>query len=111
MKLASSTAKGLALGALVGPGLFALQAALIGPGSAGLAMDNTEGPFAALFRAVRPLLPALLIRIAVVYVVAGAALGAAAGALAALWAPRRVLPIAALELAVLWLLIAWGHAI
>lgn len=110
MKPGSSLVKGLVLGALVGLALFALEGAAIRSGSAGLAMD-TEGPFAALMKAVRPQLPPLIARIALVYVLAGAVLGAAAGLLASLWRPRRFWPVAALELVGLWLLLAWSHAI
>ena len=110
MKPGSSLVKGLLLGALVGLALFALEGAAIRSGSAGLAMD-TEGPFAALMRAVRPQLPALIARIALAYVLAGAVLGAAAGLLAFVWRPRRFWLAAALELAALWLLLAWSHAI
>ncbi|MBL8952926.1 MAG: sulfatase-like hydrolase/transferase [Myxococcaceae bacterium] len=61
--------------------------------------------------AVRPLLPALLARIALVYVIGGGGLGAVAGALAALWAPRRFWPVFAVELLGLWALLVWWHAI
>jgi arylsulfatase A-like enzyme len=49
-------------------------ALLLRSGAVGLGME-TEGPFAALFRAVRPHLPGLLGRVALLYALAGAALG------------------------------------
>lgn len=110
MQLGKSLAKGLLVGALFGLALFSLEGALVGSGSAGLAMD-TEGPFAALMKAVRPSLPQLLARIALVYVLAGAVLGAVAGLLAALWTPSRFSPVLAAELIALWLLLAWAHAL
>src|SRR5689334_2751735 len=60
-------------------GLFALASWLIQQsGSIGLHLE-TEGPYAALFAAVRPALPRLLVRVAAAYAVAGAVLGACAG--------------------------------
>ena len=55
-------------------------ALLLRAGAVGVGMD-TEGPFAALFRAVRPHVPGLLGRVAVLYALAGAALGLLASAL------------------------------
>jgi len=49
-------------------------ALLLRTGAVGLGME-TEGPFAALFRAVRPHLPGLLGRVALLYALAGAGLG------------------------------------
>src|SRR5258705_2931804 len=103
MKLGLSVAKGLLVGTLFGLVLFALEGAFIGSGSAGLAFD-TEGPFTALMKAVRPQLPQLLLRIALVYGLAGAVLGVVAGALAALWQPRRFWAVLAGELLAPWLL-------
>lgn len=110
MKPGTSVVKGLVLGALVGLALFALEGAAVRSGSAGLTID-TEGPFAALMRVVRPQLPALIARIALVYLLAGAVLGAAAGLLASVWTPRRFWAVAGVELLALWLLLAWSHAI
>src|SRR5262245_1843722 len=110
MKLGLSVAKGLLLGALVGLALFSLGGVLVRSTSAGLVIE-TEGPFAALMKAIRPTLPPLLFRVALVDVLAGAALGAVAGALAALWRPRRFWLLLSVELLGLWLLLAWGHAI
>ncbi len=110
MKLGSSAAKGLVLGTLFGLVLFALEGAMVQSSSAALHFD-TEGPFAALMAAVRPALPGLLVRIALVYAIGGAALGLLAGGLAALWAPRRFWPVVTLELFALWGLLAWWHAV
>ncbi len=76
--------RALAVGAGFGLVLFALEGALVlKTGAIGLNLD-TEGPFAALFAAVRPLLPSLLGRVLLTYLLGGAALGAAAVTLSAL---------------------------
>lgn len=96
-----------ALGAAVGLALFAIEGLAIRSGAAGLNFD-TEGPFAALMAAVKPQLPGLVARIALVYLLGGAVLGAAAGLLSKAWRSRAAFP---LLLAALWLLLAWSHAI
>jgi hypothetical protein len=79
--LARGTAAGAAFGLLV----FALEGALVlGEGAIGLNLRDTQGPFAQLFAAVRPLLPGLLARVALAYLLGGAALGLFAAALAQL---------------------------
>jgi arylsulfatase A-like enzyme len=110
MKLAISVLRGVLLGMAVGLAAFALEAALVGSASNGLTID-TEGPFAALMKAVRPALPELLFRVGLVYAVAGASLGAVGGVLAALWKPKHPWLVLAGELLGLWLLLAWEHAI
>jgi len=105
-----SIARGLLLGALAGLLLFVVEGLGIRSGAPGLVMD-TEGPFAALMAAVRPQLPGLLLRIALVYLVGGAVLGGVAGLLASAWSPRRFWLAAGGELAALWVLLAWSHAI
>ncbi|MGA9520357.1 MAG: sulfatase-like hydrolase/transferase [Myxococcaceae bacterium] len=108
---------GVALGVLV----FGAETALVVSSSAiGLEID-VEGPFAELMRAVRPLLPGLLARILLVYVVAGAVLGIASGALASMLLGRRVrsgftgLSLAwavwVLEALTLIALLAWHRAV
>src|SRR5262245_23121952 len=97
MKLGSSVAKGLLAGMLFALALFAVEGALVSSSAAGLHFD-TEGPFAAVMKAVRPLLPGLVARIALVYAIGGAVLGALAGALASLWLPRRFWLLAGVEL-------------
>ncbi len=96
-----------ALGAAVGLALFAGEGLAIRSGAAGLNFD-TEGPFAALMAAVKPQLPGLLARIALVYLLGGAVLGAVAGLLSKAWRSRTAFP---LLLAALWILLAWSHAI
>jgi arylsulfatase A-like enzyme len=107
----------VALGAVVGLLAFGVETGLIlqAEGMAGVKMD-VQGPVAAVLHAVRPQLPGLIGRIAVVYVVAGAVFGAAAGALAWLvlpaGAPRRVRVAAvAGELLGFAFLLAWWHAV
>lgn len=105
-----SLAKGLALGAASGLLLFAVEGAAVRSGAAGLNLD-VEGPFAAVIAAVRPLLPGLLMRIALTCALGGAVLGLGAGALAWVTRPQRLLPVVAAELVLLWGLLAWVHAI
>lgn len=69
--------------------LFAWESVLIlQSGAVGLKMD-TDGPFAALMAAIRPLLPGLLLKVLGAYVAAGALLGLFAHALACAVAPAR----------------------
>jgi hypothetical protein len=102
--------KGVALGAAVGLALFVLEGLAIRSGAAGLNID-TEGPFAALVAAIKPALPALLGRIALTCALGGAALGGVAGALAWSLGVHRFWAWLVAELAALWLLLAWVHAI
>ena len=75
--------RGSLAGALLGLGLFALEGArVMQTGAIGINLDDTAGPFAALFAAVRPALPGLLARIAAMYLLGGATLGGAAAVLA-----------------------------
>ncbi|HYV48887.1 MAG TPA: sulfatase-like hydrolase/transferase [Myxococcaceae bacterium] len=105
------------LGAAAGLFAFGVETGLIlhAEGMAGVNID-VQGPVAAVLRAVRPQLPALIGRIALTYAVAGAVFGVAAAALASLvlpsGAPRRarVLAVAA-ELAGFGFLLCWWHAI
>ncbi|MFP2933147.1 sulfatase, partial [Pyxidicoccus sp. 3LG] len=61
----------LVCGAVLGLGLFAAESwLLLRSGVVGMDIP-VDGPYAALAAAVRPVLPALLLRIAAVYVVAG----------------------------------------
>ncbi|MCP3141111.1 sulfatase-like hydrolase/transferase [Pyxidicoccus xibeiensis] len=69
----------------LGLGLFAAESwLLLRSGVVGMDIP-VDGPYAALAAAVRPVLPALLLRIAAVYVVAGAVLALVAGVLARVW--------------------------
>jgi len=71
-----------------------------------------QGPLEALLAAARPLLPSLLFRVAVAYVIAGCVLGAAAALLASLLRVRRRRTLAiVLELGILVALLAWDRAI
>ena len=71
--------KGSLAGALLGLAVFACEGALVmQQGAIGLDLP-TDGPFAALFAAVRPLLPVLLARVALAYALGGAVLGPARG--------------------------------
>ena len=73
-----------AAGAFLGLVVFGIEGALVlGQGAIGLNLE-TEGPFAALFAAVRPLLPGLLARVALAYALGGAALGLGALTLGAM---------------------------
>lgn len=98
------------LGAALGLGLFALETGwLLRAGMVGFGID-LEGPYAALMAAMRPLVPGLILRVAVAYAVAGAVLGWAAGALARAWGrvgPWTVVP----HWLVLLALLAWDRAI
>ncbi|RYZ39892.1 MAG: hypothetical protein EOO71_18130, partial [Myxococcaceae bacterium] len=71
----------LALGCLLGLLLFAAETAwLLKAGVVGVDIP-LDGPYAALAAAVRPLLPGVVLRVAVVYLVAGGLLGLAASVL------------------------------
>jgi arylsulfatase A-like enzyme len=61
--------------------------------------------------AIKPALPGLLARIALVCALGGAVLGTAAALLARAWNPQRFWAAFAAELAALWFLLAWVHAI
>lgn len=98
------------LGAGLGLGLFALETErLLTAGAVGVSVD-VEGPYAALMAAIRPLLPGLLVRVAVAYAVAGAVLGLGAGVLARAWG-RRALGWMVPHWLVLLALLAWDRAI
>lgn len=76
--------RAVAAGSAIGLVLFVLEGALVlQTGAVGLNLD-TEGPFAAVIAAVRPLLPSLLGRVLLTYLLGGAGLGLVAIALAAL---------------------------
>src|SRR4051812_43992623 len=79
--------RGALAGALFGLLLFALEGALmLGDGVIGLDL-HTQGPFAALFAAVKPFLPGLLARVLTAYLLGGAALGLGAALLSVLVLP------------------------
>lgn len=114
LSLLASAWPSLLAGAGLGLLLFGWEtAALLRSGAVGFSMD-TDGPFAAVFAAVRPELPWLLGRILAVYLMAGGALGLVAAAATAALPPlsrggRRV--AFALELSFLVALLAWSRAI
>ena len=102
------------LAALVGAGLglalFALETErLLSAGVVGVGI-NVDGPYAALMSAIRPFLPGLLVRIAMVYGVAGALMGLVAWALARAWGQQRLAWVVPHWL-VLLALLAWDRAI
>ncbi|HVG63411.1 MAG TPA: sulfatase-like hydrolase/transferase [Hyalangium sp.] len=104
----------LLLAALVGVGLglglFALETErLLSAGVVGVGI-NVDGPYAALMSAIRPFLPGLLVRIAMVYGVAGALMGLVAWALARAWGQQRLAWVVPHWL-VLLALLAWDRAI
>lgn len=102
---------GLLAGALLGLGVFAMEAVLLlGRGAIGVKID-TSGPFAALMQVVRPLVPALLGRVAVVYLVAGALAGLLAGAALVGLRKRSAAPLFLLTWAGLWGLFLWEDAV
>jgi arylsulfatase A-like enzyme len=72
-------------GAGVGLGFFALESYWVWTGNAaGLNIDQS-GPFAALFAAIRKLLPPVLLRVLVAYLLSGAVVGLVAAAIARAW--------------------------
>ncbi len=94
--------------------LFAAEGALIlRPGAAGIGL-NLEGPLLALLQVAKPILPGLLLRVAVVYAVGGALLGLGA-ALLVLCTPVRkrgaVVALWTVELALLTAVLAADRAI
>ncbi len=80
---------GAAAGMVVGLLLLAVEGALIlRPGAIGVGVE-VQGPLLALIRATKPLLPGLLLRVAIVYIAAGALLGAMSSLLASCLPVRR----------------------
>lgn len=106
------------IGAAAGLAVFAVETLFILRGeTAGLEVD-LQGPVAAMMRAVRPLLPGLLGRIAAVYGLAGAVAGVAAGAMARMVVrpgevpPRRERALAfAVELLAIGFTLTWSGAV
>jgi arylsulfatase A-like enzyme len=94
--------------------LLAAESALIlKPGAVGIGVE-VEGPVQLLLRAAQQDLPSLLLRVAAVYLVAGALLGTAAAALACCFKarPRRAfIALWAVELLGLFLLVAWHRLV
>jgi arylsulfatase A-like enzyme len=98
------------LGAGLGLALFALETErLLRAGAVGVGID-VQGPYAALMAAIRPLLPGLLMRVAVAYAVAGAVLGLGAAVLARAWG-REALGWVVPHWLALLVLLAWERAI
>lgn len=79
---------GAGFGAAVGLSLFALEAFWLWTGNVAGIQVEQKGPFAALFAVILELLPPLVVRVAVAYVIAGAALGVVAAVLARAWSPK-----------------------
>lgn len=103
----------LSSGALLGLSVFALECLLLlNRGAIGLGV-NTSGPFAALAQIVRPMLPALLGRVALVYLVAGSISGLLAyvGAHRRGWRRALQAVLFVLTWAGLWGLFIWEHAV
>jgi arylsulfatase A-like enzyme len=103
-----------AAGAAFGLGLFAAESALILRSEAfGFGID-VAGPFAALIAVVRPMLPALLARVALAYALGGALLGLASAFLVSMlslkgrWRRRFAF---LLELLVVAAVLTWDRAI
>ncbi len=89
MRLSKTFALSLGAGAVLGLALFATEARLILQSQAiGLGID-TEGPFAAFLRAVKPALTELVLKVAAAYVLAGALLGGTALVLTAAIGVKR----------------------
>ncbi len=105
---------GAAVGIAVGVACFAAEAALVlRPGSAGIAVE-VQGPLLSLLRVARPLLPGLLVRVAVAYAAAGGLLGAAAAFLALFFPVRRrgaFIALCLLEMVGLFALLAWDRVV
>ncbi|SEM00649.1 Arylsulfatase A [Stigmatella aurantiaca] len=98
------------LGAVLGLGLFAWESErLLRTAGVGVGID-VQGPYAALMAAIGPLVPGLLARIAAVYALGGAVLGALAGGLIRAWGGVRWLWTVPAWLGLLGLL-AWDRAI
>lgn len=107
-------AAGAGVGVLLGVVLLAAEGALVLRANA-VGLDfSTEGPFAAVMAAIRPLLPSLVARVAVLYAVSGLALGVLAVALLALSGVERLSARAGLWLlnwVVLLVLAMWRAAV
>ncbi|HZH02683.1 MAG TPA: sulfatase-like hydrolase/transferase [Myxococcaceae bacterium] len=101
-------------GAAVGLAAFAAESLLaVRSGAAGLAIQ-TDGPFAALWAAVRPLLPGLLLKVAGAYAAAGVLGGVVAWALAGAWGVQKrscFWLLWAAELTALTAALAWHRAV
>lgn len=104
--------QGAAVGAAVALALFAVEAAsVMSTGAIGVNID-TSGPFAAVFAAIKPLLPSLIARVVLIYATGGALLGAAAALLSgAVETPRERRLLFVADLAALWVLLAWRTAV
>ncbi|HEX8697406.1 MAG TPA: sulfatase, partial [Myxococcaceae bacterium] len=114
VRVSPETLRWLSRAALLGSGLglalFALETErLLSAGAVGVSID-VQGPYAALMTAIRPLLPGLLVRVALAYAVAGAVLGLGAGVLARAWG-RTAVGWAVPHWLVLLALLGWDRAI
>src|SRR5215472_14139664 len=109
-RLRNGAAAGLALGLL----WLAVETALtLRPTAVGIGID-VRAAVLSLLRAAKPYLPGLFARVAVIYALGGALLGALAAALGFSFATRRRAAIAAIwvgELCLLLALLLWDRAI
>lgn len=97
-------------GAVLGLGLFAWESErLLRTAGVGVGID-VQGPYAALMAAIGPRMPGLLVRIAAVYALGGAVLGALAGGLVRAWGGVRWVWTVPTWLGLLGLL-AWDRAL
>jgi len=114
LRLSRGLLFGAAAGAVIALVALAAEGALIiRPGAAGIGVE-VEGPLQALLRAVKPLLPGLLLRVAIVYVTGGAVLGALAALLASILPVSRRgswIAVWAAEFSILVALLAWDRVI
>jgi len=105
---------GAAAGLVLGLVWLAVETALIlRPTAVGIGIDVRD-PLLSLLRAAKPDLPGLFARVAVIYALGGALLGALAAALGFSFATRRRAAIAAIwvgELCLLLALLLWDRAI
>lgn len=105
---------GAALGAALGLAVFGVESWWLWThDAAGLNVDQS-GPFAALFAVIRRILPPVVARVLVGYLVMGAAVGLFATVIARAWSPAQGLRHRLLwALAVVWVVAArmLGHAV
>src|SRR5215472_14860219 len=109
-RLRNGAAAGLALGLL----WLAVETALtLRPTAVGIGIDVRD-PLLSLLRAAKPYLPGLFARVALIYALGGALLGALAAALGSSFAARRRSAVAAIwagEVFLLLGLLLWDRAI
>lgn len=103
--------KAAGVGAGVGALCFALESALLYSHEvSGFSLD-TRGPLHALLAVCMQLMPALIGRALLVYIIVGTVIGAAALMLSVLWRPQHVRAFTALEAVTVVTLVGWHRAI